>query len=513
MLAAGAGQAQPVETRSGAVEGEALDAVVRYLGIPYAAPPVGALRWKPPQDAQAWQGTLSATRARSACAQFGNFYVSADPATFDLPYGSEDCLYLNVWVPAAPAGPRPVLFFVHGGAGVAGMASYALYDAARLSRETGAVVVTTNYRLGLFGAIHLPALHSGDPLADSGSYFLLDLIKSLDWVQHNIAAFGGDPGRVTLAGQSAGAVSVFALARSPLAVGKFQRVISWSGLPFSASAAKAQLRSEAFVQRLMQQDGSIGDAAQAPAQMQRLGAAGLRDYLYGKTAAEIIEASKNEFWVPYLADGTVLPAVAHTNPDADEDVAQVLGHVPVMLGKTRNEASMLLLPRYTRLDQKGQWALFNGRSTASRSAFFDFFPFLSYRVIGFFAERGVGSRIDKVSDSLAARGSPVYRYEFDWAAMPQPWRGLFGAFHGLDLAFVFGNFITDTPDVAHFAWSADNAAGREALHRRMVAVLRGFLEAGDPNLYRPPSAPVWEPWGQGRRRDTYRWEDSPDKGG
>lgn len=499
-LSATAGSAQQVMTAAGAVEGERLGAVVRYLGVPFAAPPVGELRWRAPRDPQPWSGTYSATAAKPACAQVGNFFASNDPATFDLPYGSEDCLYLNVWAPADRAGPRPVLLFIHGGSGVAGSGSYPLYDSARLAAETGAVVVTTNYRLGLFGAIHLPALRSGDPAEDSGSFFLLDLIKSLDWIQQNIGGFGGDPGNVTISGQSAGAVSVFALLRSPLARGKFHKAISLSGLPFSSSMDAALLRTDGFLIRLMLGDGSIAAPAALAQRKSDLGEAGLREYLRGKRADEIVQASIDQFGVPYVADGAVLPAVERP----DEQVPQLLSPVPVMMGKVRNEASMLLLPRYTHLDQRGLWALLSGGGTVpTRADFFGGFRYLAYRTLNWFAERGINGQIESLSDRIAAQAPAVYRYEFDWDGVPQPWLRLFGVFHGVDLPFLFGNFIDDRPTFGGFAWTPDNAQARVALHLRMAADLRGFLETGDPNAYGDRSGPAWRPWDA--QRYTRRW--------
>ncbi|MGH8530515.1 MAG: carboxylesterase/lipase family protein [Nevskiales bacterium] len=493
--------AQQVDLNSGALEGERLGQVERYLGIPYAAPPVGELRWRAPRPVDAWIGVRKATAPGPACTQIGGLYASNDPATFDRPYGSEDCLYLNVWTPAERQGPRPVLFFIHGGSGVAGDSAFPIYDGARLAAENQIVVVTVNYRLGVLGSLHLPALKTGVAAEDSGNYFLLDLIQALDWVQANIAAFGGDPRNVTIAGHSAGAGSVLALLRSPLAPGKFQRAISYSGLPFSSSPDQAREHSEALLEALMRQDGSIRGAEALAQRVQEIGEAGLRHYLLGKSGAQLVEAGRG---LPpgggYLADGTVLPQ----NPQPDELPVEVSSPVPLMIGTVRDEISLLALT--PKLSPAQRWELLSGETaTATTSAYelLGFWKHLGYRVSRFFGECILDHKIEGLYDRLAPKLPALYVYTFDWDAFPQPWRGQFGAFHGLDVPFVFGNFIVDQPSFARFAWTAENAGAREALHRRMAAALRGFVESGNPNAHVTPNHPAWATWDARRAQQVW----------
>ena len=208
--------AQQVRVRQGVLEGGTQRGIRVFKGIPYAAPPIGALRWKRPQPPAPWTGMRDATQFSPACTQPGQIAPQ-----------SEDCLYLNVWTPET-VHEAPVMFWIHGGGYLTGAGSIPLYDGAALA-NLGAVVVTINYRLGLFGFLAYPRLSRESPEQVSGNYGLLDQIAALHWVQANIAAFGGDPRNVTIFGESAGAGSVSSLLYSPQAKGLFRRAIAQSG--------------------------------------------------------------------------------------------------------------------------------------------------------------------------------------------------------------------------------------------------------------------------------------------
>ena len=238
--------AQQVPTSDGAVSGTILDnAGQAWLGIPFAAPPVGDLRWRPPQRARRWTGILAATRFAPSCMQPLRdhgiaYYVGDDPI-------AEDCLYLNVWAPpgASRTGRLPVIVYIYGGSFVAGSSRKPLYVGDRLAAK-GAIVVGFNYRLGTLGFLAHPALTAESPAHASGNYGLLDQVAALKWVKANIAAFGGDPGRVTIMGQSAGSMSISLLQTSPLARGLFSRIIGLSGSVYtSAGTDRVPTRAEA----------------------------------------------------------------------------------------------------------------------------------------------------------------------------------------------------------------------------------------------------------------------------
>ena len=238
-LALFAASAPQVKTKSGVVEGKEDGAVRAFLGIPYAVPPVGDLRWKPPVTAAKWTGVRKATDFGPHCLQ-GNVFGDM---TFRDPAGSEDCLSLNVWVPAKPPSAKlPVMVWIYGGGFVAGSTSETRQDGTNLAQQ-GVVVVSMNYRLGIFGFFVHPELAKESGHNAAGNYGLLDQVAALHWVHNNIAAFGGDPENVTIFGESAGSFSVSAQMASPLAKGLFQKAIGESGGAFYSGGLSFETRS------------------------------------------------------------------------------------------------------------------------------------------------------------------------------------------------------------------------------------------------------------------------------
>ena len=197
-----------------------------WKGVPFAAAPVGDLRWKPPVDPTPWTSPKYTQQFGNACVQSGRLYGPGLNNKYDATIGtslgqtvgSEDCLYLNIWRPAGAAAKLPVIVWVHGGSNISGYTADPMYDGAHLARTANAVVVSVNYRLGVFGFLNMAQLKTGEAQNDSGDFAILDIVKALKFVNANIAAFGGDPAKVTLMGQSAGAVDVYAVMVSPLVV-------------------------------------------------------------------------------------------------------------------------------------------------------------------------------------------------------------------------------------------------------------------------------------------------------
>ena len=217
-------QSPMVRTDSGAISGVREGGLNIYRGVPFAAPPVGELRWRPPVAAVPWTGTRKVEAFAPACMQTGVSMPGETP-----PAVSEDCLYLNIWMPAKSLQKRlPVIVWIYGGGLINGSASMPLYWGDQLAKK-GVIVVTIAYRLGPLGFLALPELTRESAHHSSGNYGLMDQIAALEWVQRNIAAFGGDPHCVTIAGQSSGSISVSILMASPLAKGLFQRAIGESG--------------------------------------------------------------------------------------------------------------------------------------------------------------------------------------------------------------------------------------------------------------------------------------------
>lgn len=318
--AANGGVGQPIPIASGPVTGEERDGVRSFKGIPFAAPPLGELRWKPPQPVAPWAEPRECVKSGPACPQQGKDLYG--------PVGeqSEDCLYLNVWTPASRVDAKlPVMLWIHGGGFMFGSGGKPCYEGAELARRGGVVVVTCNYRLGPFGFLAHPALTAESPQGASGNYGMLDQIAALQWVQQNIAAFGGDPGCVTLFGQSAGGVSVCALMASPLAKGLFHRAIVHSGsAPGNLLDRTAmELRGTEFAERLGTTD--------LPA-------------MRAKSAAEILAAVKpgsgrvGEGTQDHLClDGYVLPESLRAVFAAGRQA-----NVPLIAGTTKDEDRLFL---------------------------------------------------------------------------------------------------------------------------------------------------------------------------
>ena len=310
--------AEPVvATRAGTVEGRREAGIEVFRGLPFAAPPVGGLRWREPQAVQAWTGTRRADAHAASCVQLPGIPESAGGTAGPL---SEDCLYLNVWTPGTGvADKRPVMVWIHGGALVYGSGNIALYDGAALARR-GVVVVAINYRMGPLGFFSHPAI-DGDRAGAPANYGLLDQLAALRWVRDNIAAFGGDPGNVTIFGESAGAQSVLALYASPLAKGLFHRGIAQSpyGIP---GHARAKARETGIrVAAAVGADGADATAAQ----------------LRAIPAERFFETARE---VPSLAPGFIIGDAALPRPILEAFQRGRQARLPLVIGSNSNEATV-----------------------------------------------------------------------------------------------------------------------------------------------------------------------------
>ncbi|MDB6042462.1 MAG: Carboxylesterase, type [Gammaproteobacteria bacterium] len=297
------------EVADGKLRGLQYDTAVVFKGIPYARPPVDDLRWREPQPVVTWSGVRDATRPGSPCTQ-SSAGLNSFVAPLALAYGarydgepvqsSEDCLYLNVWVPAwPPRSPLPVMVWLHGGSNTAGSGSQSVYDGTALVSH-GVVLVTINYRLGVFGFFSHPELTAESPHKASGNYGLLDQLAALEWVHKNIGRFGGDPDNVTLFGESAGAIDAGVLMASPLSTGLFRRVISESGPAFVGGAPHTLAEAEAA-------GAAVGRAAPGhfTSTLQNLRA--LPAVQTAELADQVMKAHFPDMGSAVLLDGWVLP--------------------------------------------------------------------------------------------------------------------------------------------------------------------------------------------------------------
>jgi len=462
----------PVKTESGLVAGTGQEVRV-FKGIPYAAPPAGDLRWKPPQAPRPWQGARQATEFGPACPQ-------APGPLGKFPNQSEDCLTLNVWTPSKKAGQRlPVMVWIHGGGFTQGASSQPVYSGESLARQ-GVVVVTINYRLGIFGFLAHPRLTTESRHRSSGNYGLLDQIAALQWVQRNIAAFGGDPKRVTIFGESAGGASVFLLLVCPPAKGLFQRAISESGTGVSVSIRH---RSETWysytpMEKLGQALGEDLTAlrAKTTAEMLALARSPGLDKSVGESAdyRPIVDG----FVVPddpgeLLEAGRVHKVLLLAGTNADEGTLFML--IDPSQGKTLAAYREDLKRRYG-VSADRLLALYPASNDAEAR------PAAS-RLLG---DTRFLHPTRSVLRAMVRKGAKTYAYHFTRVSrVSGPLR--LGAFHGAEIPYVFGNLSVPLFGAQAPGPNAYDDRDR-ALSREMSAVWVRFAATGDPN---GPGLPVW----------------------
>ena len=473
-----------VETSCGKLRGSVADGVFAFKGVPFAAPPIGDLRWRPPQPAAPWAGVRDATRFGPCAIQSripGDVGKLIGIATHET---SEDCLYLNVWSPGLAAAKRPVLVWIHGGGNTVGAGSQPRVNGERLARLGDVVVVTVNYRLGAFGFLHAPELGA------SGNEALLDQAAALRWARREIAAFGGDPGNVTVFGQSAGGFDIVQLMAMPAAAGCFDRAVPMSGsLTRPVAAAKATETAAALAAEL----GGWEKLRSAPAE----------DIL--RLQSRIPGAR----WAPTL-DGTVVV----------EDAAKALAEgrftkaMPLMIGHTRDESTLFTMfnERLASLDRDGLLAL-------AREPFGDR---AAEAVACYQAERGdaglatapaavwAAISTDRMFRLPAIRTAEchlehtpaVWMYRFD---RPSPARGgRLGACHSLDIPYVWGTY--GLPAMRRFCGEGEAVA---RLSASVMDIYLSFARDGTPAIDSGPW-PTYQAGGAGTAgRQTLLLDDEP----
>jgi len=491
-----AGGLPPTQVRvaQGIVEGVATSnpSVRAFLGIPYAAPPVGNKRWAAPEPAASWEGVRSAKQFGARCIQTNPF----PDMQFQSATESEDCLSLSVWTPAKGAADRlPAMVWIHGGGFFSGAGDEKRHDGVPLASK-GVVLVHFNYRLGILGFMAHPSLSAESPQKASGNYGLLDQIAALRWVHDNIAAFGGDPGNVTIFGESAGSFSVSALMAAPAAQGLFHKAIGQSGAYFSSSPLPL----------ISVSDGEKRGVELATA----VGAASLAE-LRAKPPSELIAklGPVSTRFAPIL-DGGVLPV------DPWDVFAQgKQSHVPLMAGWNSAEvkgppvsaaAFTAQLRKALPKDAAAALAVYPAKN--DKDARLSAVAFASDNFIGY----GTWKWIEV---HAATGGSPVYRYLFDQIFPTkdgQPPADDPGAAHATDIEYVFSAL-----DSRALAWRDDD---------RKVADMMGtmwtnFAKTGNPNGNGVPDWPAWAPSGDHRlmrinakaaaepeaHRDRYEFQD------
>lgn len=464
-----------------------------WRAIPYAAPPVGELRWRAPRAPAAWSGVRDASQFSSICSQLGSFFGAPNPATFGQPIGSEDCLYLNVWRPKSSESNLPVLFWIHGGSNLKGAASELTYNGANFARKANAIVVSVNYRVGSLGWLYNSALHDGDVLDNSGNFATLDLVKGLEWVRDNIQQFGGNPNNVTIAGQSAGCINAWGLLQSPLADALVDRMVCMSGLPNAYPTALGQAQSNGVIDELLVDKGYASNTVQAALFRQGKSDAWLRSFLRGLPAADIVRHTPSPVLMGHFTDGHVIPWAGYVDL-----IAGGYHKVPMILGTTKDEGTYFAgeLFGFFKPDHAQMWDLVNNQNPANLSISDVIKPELhpAYRPVHRALSLGVDLTVDNICRYLRLQQGNIYRYNFDWDDAPAPWQEAFGAVHGMDVAFMFGNFpVAPQQDLFRFVSSSANQNQRTALSNTFIKYLSQFIRTGNPNAAFD-GLPEWYDW-------------------
>ncbi len=477
-----------------------------WLGIPYAKAPVGALRWRAPQSPTAWTGVRESLSFGSPCVQYASEFGGVTTAKPGTPVGSEDCLFLNIWSPrfAVGAPPKqqhlPVMLWIHGGGNTIGESGF--YNGGNLAASQRVIVVSANYRLGPFGWFRHASLRDADSteLDQSGNFGTLDLVRSLEWVRDNIAEFGGDPGNVTIFGESAGGTNVYSLLLAPQAKGLFHRAIVESGgfffndaiaaenLVDDSSPGEANSSNEALLRFLMK-DGAA-DRAAAKARLAAMRPADIEKLLRGKSAFDVLSAyspmnQSGMIRMPLLTrEGTVLPQAEALSRFAAPDG---YNRVPVILGTNRDENKLFMQadPMWVRhliglriLPRIRDERMYN--LTAE-----------------YMAKWWKAAGVDEPATTMAASAGPgVYAYRFDWDEEPTLLGAdlsvLVGAGHGLEIPFVFGHF--DLGRAGDILFSSASEPGRLALSKQMMSYWAQFARTGSPGKGQDGQLPEWQAW-------------------
>lgn len=476
-------EASVIRAQAGAVRGVQEGGITVFRGIPYAEAPVGERRWQPPVAKAPWQGVLDAEAFGPPCFQPEERGAANNIYAEELGEMSEDCLTLNVWAPEG-ATNAPVLVWIHGGALVAGASSFGMYDGAHLADE-GTVVVSLNYRLGVLGFLAHPDLSAESAQDISGNYGFLDQIEALRWIERNIAAFGGDPDNVTIAGESAGALSVMYLMTSPLARGLFDKAVMQSSYMISTPALKEAQHGHPSAESLgvwLEEKLGANDIAD-------LRALGPRELVAKATAAGY------PTWG--TVDGKVIPHQIAESFDRGEQAP-----VPVLAGFNSGEIRSLrrLLPPAPADAEE-----YEGKVRAAYGDLADRFlaiypsDTIDESMLAATRDALYGWTAERIARKQAALGGPAYVYLFDHGYPAADEAGLH-AFHASEIPFMFGT-IWETTD----NWPRiPRTEAQRALSDAMVDYWISFARTGEP---RAEGQPDWPAFGA---NETYMvFDDKP----
>ncbi|CAN5511976.1 carboxylesterase family protein [soil metagenome] len=474
-----------VDAPAGAVSGTSDGEIRVFKGIPYALPPVNGMRWRPPSPMPRWQGIRPATDFGPACVQPQSSTLSSLYSNLPMPV-SEDCLTLNIWAPAKAKG-APVFVWIHCGALFTGSSRETMYDGKRLA-DRGAIVVSINYRLGVLGWLAHPGLTSESPQHVSGNYGLLDEIAALHWVRANIASFGGDPANVTIAGESAGGLSVMYLLESPFARGLFTKAIVESGYMISMPELKKSVYGAPSGEAAGQM---LAGALQAP------DIATLR----GMDAQTLTNMAAGMGYGPWgTVDGLLLPQQMTTAFDQGKQAP-----VPLLAGFNQGEIRSLTI-----LAPKAPGSAADYEKTIREKygdladEFLRLYPTADYKqsILATTRDGLYGWTAERMARKQTALGQPAYLYLFDHGYPATDDAGLH-AFHASELPFVFGTLDRTPP-----RWpKVPDAPSERALSDAMADYWISFARTGQPVS---ANAPAWPAFGTEQRYMHFAATPLPD---
>ncbi|MFS0777802.1 carboxylesterase/lipase family protein [Neobacillus sp. 3P2-tot-E-2] len=455
-----------IESAYGKLQGEQINGVFTWKGIQYAKPPVGPLRFRAPELPDSWEGIRDATSFGPVAPQsqrdimefFGN----------DISNMSEDCLYLNVWSPAADDKKRPVMVWIHGGAFVSGSGSSSWYDGASFAAQGDVVVVTINYRLGIFGFLHLGEI-GGEEYATSGNCGIQDQVAALQWVQENIAAFGGDPNNVTIFGESAGAMSIGVLLGFPSAQGLFHKAILQSGAAANVhSSERATKIAGQLLATLQVEPSNLSKLEELPVE-------------------QLIQASD---LVPPMSLGPVIDGISLPRQPEEAIEEGSAKDVTLLIGTNKDEYNIFSVfdPEWKNADETKVTELFE-------KTFGPLVPLISSYLAG---NKPLSQELynklltmsiftypaQKLAQLQVKQGAPIWMYRFDWET--PVFGGALKSTHALEIPFVFNTL--DTPNTDNFTGSSPE---RQLVANQMHRAWINFARNGNPGSENLPEWPKY----------------------
>lgn len=454
-----------VTTRYGKVEGKQAEGISVWKGIPYAKPPVGELRFQPPQQLEAWQGVHDATQYGPAAIQTPSEITDfLGNRTGEM---SEDCLHLNIWSPKADEKKRPVLVWIHGGAFANGSGTSPGYNGTSFTSEGDIVVVTINYRLGVLGFLHLGEL-GGKEYASSGNCGILDQIAALQWIKENIEAFGGNPNDITVFGESAGAMSIGILLGMPSAKGLFNKAILQSG------AARNILSKEKATHIAKKVIADLEIGTDDISRLKEL------------SAEALLKAAKD---IPKMAFGPIIDGI--TIPEHPEQAISngSAKDVSILIGTTKDEYRLFTFfdPKWSEVDEEAvkrrlermlgpTWPKVSNYllgKELTQTLFEDTMTFdmFTYPAIW-------------LAEQQVKQGAPVWMYRFDWETPIL--NGGLKSCHALEIPFVWNGI--NEPDVVDLLGDSPDQSVADQMHKAWIA----FARTGNPNTYEVPSWPDYD---------------------